>query len=142
MSASVQCVNPASEAAPCQKTSSSPRWWVVVLAVLAIPVGLPILVSLAAAVFSIIVAIVSIVFSFAVAGLSLIVAGIASIFFVPFVVFAELGSAVLIGGMGLVSIGLGIVFLLASIKLTKALIGLAKFVSRKLFRRNEHGQQQ
>ena len=113
------------------------RWWVIVLIILAIPVGLPIVISLLAVPFALIVALASIVISFAVAGLVSIVAGIASLFAVPIIVFSDFRSAVFVGGMGLMSIGIGIIFLIINTKLVDILYRGLKFLWRKLFKRKD-----
>ena len=164
MSVSAQSINPANEAAPMaaapveaannapdggaspmaayslpasDKTSSPFRWWIIALVILAAPIGLPILLALLSVPFSIIMALASIVFSLAMAGVAFIAAGAISVFSVPFIIFTEPGSAVFIGGIGLVGIGLGIIILIANIKLAKMLFGGLKFVGGKIFKKKE-----
>ena len=113
------------------------RWWVIVLIVLAIPVGLPVLISLLAIPLSLIAALASIVISLAVAGLVSIVAGIASIIAVPFIISSNFASAVFVGGLGLMSLGIGIIFLIVNTKLVDALYRGLKFLWKKIFKRKE-----
>ena len=122
---------------PAEKAPSFPKWWIIVLIILAAPM----LLALLSIPFSIIMAIASFIFALAVTGVSLIGAGIASLISVPFVMATEFGSAVFIGGMGLMSIGFGIIFLIVNIKLVKVLFKGLKFVRRRLLKREgEHGQ--
>ena len=116
---------------PVEKSSSFPRWWIIVLLVLAAPM----LLALLSVPFSIIMAIASFIFGFAVAGVSLIGAGIASIISVPFVIFSGVGNAVLAFGVGLMSIGFGIIFLLVTITLVKAIFKGLRFVWGRLTNR-------
>ena len=104
------------------------RWWVIVLIILAAPM----LLAFLSIPFSIIMAIGGFVFGLGLAGVSLIAAGIASLISVPLVIFASFGSGVLIGGLGLMSIGFGILFLIATTKLVKFIFGGSKFLWRKI----------
>ena len=118
-----------------EKESSFPRWWVIVLLILAAPM----LLALLSVPFSIIIAIASFVFAFAVTGVSLIGAGIASLISVPFVITSGINQAVLAGGTGLMSIGFGIIILYATIKLAQAIFKGLSFIWRRLFsRKNRH----
>ena len=120
---------------PAERTSSFPRWWVIVLIILAAPM----LLALLSIPFSIIMAIGSFIIALAVTGVSLIGAGIAGLISVPFIITTEFGSAVFVGGMGLVSIGFGIIVLLVNIKLVKILFIGLKFVWSKLYNHgNKH----
>ena len=134
---------------PAERKLSFPRWWVIVLIILAAPM----IIALLSVPFSIMMAIASFVFALAVTGVALIGAGIASLISIPLVITANFGSAVFIGGMGLMNIGFGIIFLVVNIKLVKFLLKGLKFVWRKLFKREnkhahgfdggvEHGRQQ
>ena len=116
---------------PVEKSTSFPRWWVIVLLVLASPM----LLALLSVPFSIVMAIASFVFAFAITGVSLIVAGFASLISVPFVIVTGIGNAVLTFGIGLVSIGVGMIFLIVTIKLVKAIFKGLKFVWGRLFKR-------
>ena len=113
------------------------RWWVIVLIVLAIPVGLPILISLLAVPFSIIITLALIIISFAVAGIFSIIAGAVSLIAVPIIVFSDVASAVFVGGLGLVSMGIGIILLIVNIKLVNVLYRGLKFLWRKIFKRKD-----
>ena len=128
MSNSVQVSSTTSEKKP-----SFPRWVIVMLIILAIPVGLPLMISL-------LVVPISLVFSFAVAGFAAIVAGIASLISVPFVVFSDFGSGVFIFGTGLMSIGFGIILILVNYNLVKFLFRGVKYIWNKLINREDkHG---
>ena len=118
---------------PIAKTSSHLRWWVIVLLILAAPM----LLALLSVPFSIVMAIASFVFAFAVTGVSLIGAGFASLISVPFIIGTGIGQAVLTGGVGLMSIGFGIIFLLVTIALVKAIFKGLRFVWERLFKREK-----
>ena len=120
---------------PSAERKSYFKWWVIVLIVLAAPVGLPLLVSLLAIPFSIIISFLAIIVSIAIAGIGSIIAGAVSLVAVPLVVFTDIASAVFICGLGLMAIGFGICLLILNTKLTNAMYLVIKFLWRKLFRR-------
>ena len=121
------------------------RWWVIVLIILAAPMIL----ALLSVPLSIVMAIVVFVFGIAAAAISLIGAGIAGLVSVPFIITTSVGSAVLTGGIGLMSLGFGILLFIATVQIVKLIIGGIKFLWSRLVRREHvveggavNGQQQ
>ena len=101
--------------------------YLAILAVFALPVGVP----LAAAAFSIIVALAAVVFSVVVTGVALLAAGIAVLITSPFAMMYDFWLGMFIGGLGLVSLGIGILIFKGSIKL----FGVFPMVTRAVLKR-------
>ena len=118
---------------PIEKTSSFPRWWVIILLVLASPM----LLAFLSVPLSIVMAIASFIFAFGVAGVSLIGAGFASLISAPFAISTGIGNAVLASGVGLMSIGFGIIFLLVTVYSVKAIFKGLRFVWGRFFKRKD-----
>lgn len=118
---------------------SFPKWAIVLLVIFAIPVGLPLAVSLAAAVLSIALGAASALLAFFISGAAMIVSGGAMTLAMPFVAFTSVGSAVLIGGAGLFSVGLGIVFMFAVAALARLAASGFRRAAKRL-RGGAHGK--
>ena len=133
MSNSVQTDSTAEKAVTAEKPPFL-RWWVIVLIILAAPM----IITLLSVPFSIIMAVLGLVFGIAVAGISLVGAGVASLISVPFIITTSVGSAVLAGGIGLMSLGFGILFLIATTQLIRVVFSGLRFLWKRLARR-EYG---
>jgi len=119
--------------------------WMVALAIFALPVGLPLVITLATIAFSLIISLLAIVFAVGASGMALLFAGVAGIVFFPMIVLQDVGTAFLFLGGGLVTLGLGILLVKLTAVLTKGFPMIARFVGRKIgskiARRNRHGKQ-
>jgi len=113
---------------------------VIILALFALPVGLPIVIAIAAVAFTLFVALCAIVFAVAVAGISLLVTGIVALLAFPRVIFQSLGLAVSLFGIGLMSLGLGILLIKSTTILMRGFPKISRFVSKKIIRRSSHGR--
>jgi len=119
-----------------QKSSSIKTMWIVIIAVLASPVAIPIAIALFAVVFSILVAIFSVFFALFAAGLAMVVvgvittgAGIVGLFTAPL-------EALALIGVSLVCLSLGLALVLGTIKLAQLTVKgitwiFAKILGRK-----------
>ena len=114
---------PIYEEMPAKKRGAS-TVLIVILAVLALPVGLPLVISVFA-----------VILSLAITAAALMGSGIVSVLAFPFAAFTDIGFAFLMGGYGLVSIGVGIL-------LIAGLIALIKGISKLFTRREKHVRQQ
>ena len=110
----------------------------IILALFAIPIGLPIAISLAAVAFSLFISLGVIILSFGLTGLGSIIFGIVGIIAFPFAVMQDFGASLMFGGTGLVSIGLGILFIKLTILMTRGFPMIARFVANKISRRQRH----
>ena len=118
--------------------------WMVALAIFALPVGLPLVITLATIAFSLIILLLAIVFAVGAGGLAFLFAGVAGIVFFPMVVLQDVGTAFLFLGGGLATFGLGILLVKFTAVLMKGFPMIARFVGKKIgskiARRNRHGK--
>ena len=98
--------------------SSAKTLWIVILAVLASPIALPLALAAIIVVFALLVSVLAVIFAIGVTGVALIAAGIASIVVGIWALFVEFGTAIFQMGFGLLSIGVGILFVLGIIAVT------------------------
>lgn len=94
---------------------------IILICIFAIPIGIPILISILAIIFSAIITVFALLFGFGIAGIVMVPIGIAMIFIGIFKLGVPVLGLSLCGG-GLVLIGLGVLFVLLSIWLGKTLI--------------------
>jgi len=113
--------------------------WMIILALFALPVGLPIIITLATIPFMLFITLLSVIFSFGVTGVALIAAGVGSIIVFPFVVLQDFGTALFFGGTGLICIGLGIWFINLTRVLMRGFPMIARFVAQQINRRRRRG---
>jgi len=115
--------------------------WMVALVIFALPVGLPLVMVLAALAFSLTI---SIVITVGAIGLGLLSGGVVGLVFFPMVVLQDAGTALLFLGQGLASLGFGILFIKFTAVLMKGFPMIARFVKgkirNKIARRNRHGK--
>jgi len=118
--------------------------WMVALAIFALPVGLPLVIVLAAIAFSLIFSLLGIVFSVGVSSLASLLVGVVSMAIFPMVVLQDAGTALLFLGSGLIGLGFGILLIKCTAMLMKGFPMIARFVGRKIgnkiARRNRHGK--
>lgn len=113
--------------------------WIILLCILAVPVGIPILatafalvVAVLATAFALVAAAAGIMFVFIVCGILMIISGIASLIAAP-------ANALLLGGGGLLMLALGILMVLACVMLVGKFVpwlvrGIVDLIG-KIFRR-------
>ena len=116
--------------------------WVVALAIFALPVGLPIALTLAAIAFSLIGLLLTIILSVGTTILALLSVGVAGLVVFPMIVSQDAAMALFFMGVGLVSLGLGVLLIKCMIILMKGFPMIARFVGKKIgnkiARRNRH----
>ncbi|MDR0838556.1 MAG: DUF1700 domain-containing protein [Oscillospiraceae bacterium] len=114
--------------------------WMVLLAVFAAPIGLPIAIAVGAVAFSLIISLAAVLFSVGVSGVACIVAGVVYAVVGIFVGFQSVPTALLTIGAGLAATGIGLALtksiLLASKKCFDAIArGLGRFIQKHGARR-------
>ena len=103
--------------------------WMVALVIFALPVGLPLVMVLAALAFSLTL---SIVIAAGVSVLGFLFGGVVSIGFFLMVILQDAGTALLFLGNGLMSLGLGILLIKLTAVLMKGFPMIARFVEKKI----------
>jgi uncharacterized membrane protein len=115
--------------------------WVIIIAIFALPVGLPLIIGLGAGAFGLFVGLAAAVIGLAAGGVAAVVAGIASLFAVPFVMVRDFGSTLLLAGTAMASIGIGILLVRFAVYSMQGFTWIAKFVGKKITRRSVyHGR--
>jgi len=103
--------------------------WMVILALFASPVAVPLLIAVAAVAISLIIALSAVVFSFFAAGVALSAGGFVSAVAGFLVIFQSVPTTMLYLGLGLMILGMGAAITIATIKLSKKCFGwLTKFI--------------
>jgi uncharacterized membrane protein len=128
-------VKPVAESEKSAKRGMS-KVWIVILAIFASPIALPLAISAAAVAFSLLVSLFALFLSFAVTGIALIAAGI--LYFVAgvIIVFQNIPMALFAAGGGLLAAGLGIALTKIIVKLSKiSFDGLARIFGKFILRR-------
>ena len=97
--------------------------WAVLLAVFALPIGLPLAISVAAVAFSLLTAVFAVIFSFGATGVGLIAASAAMLVGGVFAVAQNIAVAIGLVGGALVMAGVGIILLKAAIWMSRAGFG-------------------
>jgi len=105
--------------------------WIAILAIFALPVGLP----LAMAALGLIIALLAVVFSVVVTGGALLLAGIISIVYFPIAVVNDFAFGMMVGGMGLVSLGLGILVAKLSYAMFGGFPAIMRYIRRRFGRK-------
>ena len=101
--------------------------YVAILAIFALPIGLP----LAVAAFAIVISLAAVVFSVVITGIALVLAGIVSLVYAPFALMQDFWHGIFAGGIGLAVLGIGILIFKGSAKL----FGLFPMVTRAVAKR-------
>jgi len=114
---------------------------VIIAALFAVPIGLPIAIGLAATAFGLFIGLAAIVFSFAVGGGAAIIAGIIGLVMTPFILFQSGGFALMHAGMSVASIGIGILLIYSAWAAASGFAWIARFVGKKIMKRGtRHGR--
>ncbi|MCL1844407.1 MAG: DUF1700 domain-containing protein [Defluviitaleaceae bacterium] len=111
---------------------------IVILSMFAAPVALPIVVVLAALGFALVMVLVSLIIAFAATAFGLFLGGLASILFFPLLLFRDFGYAVFLLGNGLISVGLGILFVKLTTVVMRGFPKISRYVSKKILGRAGH----
>ena len=118
--------------------------WMVALAIFALPVGLPLVIALAAIAFTLIFSLLAIVLATGATILAFLFTGAVGLILFPMIVPQDAGIALFLLGGGLASLGLGILLIKCMIILMKGFPMIARFVGKKIgnktARRNSHGK--
>jgi uncharacterized membrane protein len=122
---------------PTAATRNSARTlWIVILAVLASPIALPLAFAAVVIVFALLVSVLAVIIAIGVAGVALIAAGVFAIVVGIWALFIEFGTALFQIGLGLLSIGIGILLTLGVITVTPAFFkGLQRMLGALLVRK-------
>ena len=120
---------------PATRTGRIKTTWMIITAIFALPIGLPLVIALASTAFALFVSLVAVVFAVGVSGVTLVVAGIASIVATPVAMAQSFGFGLLMGGQALLAIGFGILFILGVSKLMGGFPLIARYVGRAIQRR-------
>jgi uncharacterized membrane protein len=130
-----------SEPLPSQAKKSSPlkTMWIVILAVFAIPIGIPVAIALVAVVFSLLVALFSVFLGLFASALGMAVAGLALACVGVVALFAQPIDAIAILGVALICISLGLALGIGTIKLCQLTIKAITWIfARILGRKGGH----
>jgi len=110
--------------------------WVVLLAIFAVPIGLPLVIGLAGAAFGLFMGLLAVVFSIGVVAVTFVLTGAGLILTFPFVIAQDIAVAILSAGSGLVLIGFGILFMGLFVVLLRGGSRLiSRFVGRSILKR-------
>jgi uncharacterized membrane protein len=113
--------------------------WVIILALFALPVGLPVLLTLVMVPFTLFVSLGAVLIAFVAVGFAVFVAGGISLLVTPFTLFADISFGLLTGGIGLVFLGIGILLARLVPVIMDGFGAVARLVARKI-RRFQHGR--
>ena len=110
--------------------------WLVILALFASPIAIPIAIAVGAVALSLVVALSAVIFSFFAAGFGVTVGGIASVLAGLLVVFQSIPTTLLFLGMGLILLGIGTAIGIGTVALSKKCFNwLTKSVGGFILRR-------
>jgi len=128
---------------PARKAGAKGIWiaWVVALAIFALPVGLPLVIALAAIAFSLIISLLAIVLATGAVILAFLFVGVVGLIIFPMIVLQDAAMALFFLGVGLVALGLGILLIKCIVILMKGFPMIARFVGKignKISKRNRH----
>ena len=93
--------------------------WLVILALFASPIAVPIAVSLGAVAIALLITVFSVLLSFFVTGIALVIAGLASIVAGFLVIFQSVPTTLFYVGAGLICLGIGAAIVIATLNLSK-----------------------
>ncbi|MCL2199754.1 MAG: DUF1700 domain-containing protein [Defluviitaleaceae bacterium] len=106
--------------------------WLVILAIFAVPIGFPVIITLASVAFALFIVLIVLIFTFFILGVSLLFAGIVSIFSFPFIMFQDFGASLLALGGGLVTIGVCIFVFNLMAWILRGFPVIPRYVSKKI----------
>ena len=101
--------------------------YIAILAIFAVPIGIP----LAAAAFGLIVGLLSVIFSVIVAGIAFLLAGIWSLAAAPAAFASDFWFGLLTSGMGIASLGIGILVFKGGLKLTSGFPAIVRIIRNR-----------
>ena len=111
-------VKPVEESKKSAKKGMS-KVWIVILAIFASPIALPMAISAAAVAFALLVSLFAIFLSFAVTGIALLAAGIAYFIVGIIIIVQDIPMTLFMAGCGLLAAGLGLALTKITVKLSK-----------------------
>ena len=114
--------------------------WLVILGIFASPIALPLAIAAIALIFAGVVTIGSIIFAFGVSGFACVISGI--LITIVSLTAAGLAQKFIVLGCGLFVIGLGIMFLLGTAALSRALVSLISSIIKKRLLKKKAGKAQ
>ena len=110
--------------------------WLVVLALFAAPIAVPIALSVGMVAVALIITLASVLFSFFAAGFALVIGGIASIAAGLLVIFQSFPTTLFYAGVGLLLVGIGAAIVIGTIALSrKCFSWLTKMIGGFILRR-------
>jgi len=119
------------------KQGSVKSVWFIILALFAVPIGLPVAIAVAAVAFSLLVTLLSVILSFGVAGIACVIGGVSCAIISPFVLVQHFGLGLATIGSAVLAAGLGLVFIRLTIMLFRdGLGGISRFVGKTILHRN------
>ncbi|MCR4991767.1 MAG: DUF1700 domain-containing protein [Lachnospiraceae bacterium] len=114
--------------------------WLVILGIFASPIALPLAIAAIVLIFAGVVTIGSIIFAFGVSGFACVISGI--LITIVSLTAAGLAQKFIVLGCGLFVIGLGIMFLLGTAALARALVSLISSIIKKRLLKKKSGKAQ
>ena len=117
---------PYSPAPPEKNEKTAPPIWIILLILLGMFVGLPIIVGLLSVPLSLFMGVVSVLISFLFAGFALVLGGLTSLASVPLLILTDFGAGVFTAGMGLASVGFGILIVVLFSRLASMFFGFLR----------------
>lgn len=114
--------------------------WSIILAIFALPIGLPVALAIALTALALLVVLLSSLFAFFVSAAALIASGVFCVLVLPLVLIKSIPLAVTVLGQGLFGIGIGILLLKFSRWLFRGGSQfIARFVGKRIVRRRVNG---
>jgi len=110
--------------------------WVLILAICASPIALPLVLAVVIIVLAIIISLLAVFFSIGVSGVACVLSGVVSVFCGFYALFLSPPAGIFYIGFGLLSVSLGLALSLGVVKLAKiTFLGLQKALGKFLIRR-------
>jgi len=112
--------------------------WLVILALFASPIAVPLVIAAGAVALSLVIALSAVVFSFFAAGAAVFISGLACIIVGFLVVIQSVPTALFVAGAGLMLLGIGAAILIATAKLSRICFRwLSKIIGGFILRRKK-----
>lgn len=121
-----------------EKHGSLKAFWIVLLAVFAAPVALPVAIAVGAVIFGVLVAVGAVILALLVSGIAVWLCGFLWIAIGIYIVSKSIVNAVMLIGLGLMSVGGGILVVMGIIYGSKALARLFTYLFGKKIKRGEN----
>ncbi|MCL2361299.1 MAG: DUF4097 family beta strand repeat-containing protein [Defluviitaleaceae bacterium] len=118
---------PAGSHSPRERRGGLKTAHIALLAIFAVPVGIP----LAATAFGLIVGLFAIIFSVVVTGIALLIAGVMTLISAPAAFFNDFWFGVFSAGIGFAALGLGILFFKGSVMLLRGFPAISRLIRRR-----------